>query len=344
MPVVLERGAKGIPVLAVQNALNQADASDPPLVLDGIFGPRTEAAVKAFQKREGLTADGDAGPLTLGRLFVGARPNTSVRVSPTQRLVHEPLHGRSAFGPPAGPPPPPPGVSLGTTGLLLRDGQLRSWFDAPAPFPTLSLSPLPPRLRLSPHLLLSAGVPLQRLPRLQVPGQSHTLRPDHNLVFEAELATEVSKDGVEFTAEAELMVPRAAPWFVPTVKLSTSPDGSQTAKLTFKTKLFELPLIKWDRLDISLMGEFKNSLSMPFHGGFETKDVFPKASSSVLFGPDLSFDIIRGRPNLQLFFDMRAGGAGTLSFKPGGVTGAFSGVLEGSAGLRLKFGLFGGGP
>jgi hypothetical protein len=342
MPVVIERGDKGIPVLAIQNALNQAEASGAPLVLDGIFGPKTEAAVKAFQKREGLATDGDVGPLTLGRLFVGARPQTSVRVAPVNRLV--PARANSPFAPPAGPPPPPPGVSLGTVGQLMRDGQLRSWFDAPTPFPALTLSPLPPRLRLSPHLFLQAGVPLQRVPRLSLPGQSHLLRPDHNLVFEAELATEVSKDGVEFTAEAELMVPRASPWFVPTVKIATSPDLSQTAKLSLKTKLFELPVIKWDRLDISLMGEFKNSLSVPFHGGFETKDVFPKATSQVLVGPDLTFDIIKGRPNFQLFFDMRAGGAGTLSFKPGGVTGAFSGVLEGSAGLRLKFGLFGGGP
>lgn len=39
-----------------------------PLVADGDYGPATRAAVSAFQRDQGLTDDGDAGPITLGRL------------------------------------------------------------------------------------------------------------------------------------------------------------------------------------------------------------------------------------------------------------------------------------
>ena len=37
-------------------------------ITDGIFGPETEATVKSFQSRQGLTADGIAGKETLDRL------------------------------------------------------------------------------------------------------------------------------------------------------------------------------------------------------------------------------------------------------------------------------------
>ena len=35
---------------------------------DGIFGPNTDKAVKAFQKAQGLSQDGDIGPLTWAKL------------------------------------------------------------------------------------------------------------------------------------------------------------------------------------------------------------------------------------------------------------------------------------
>jgi peptidoglycan hydrolase-like protein with peptidoglycan-binding domain len=39
---------------------------------DGVYGPRTRAAVKRFQRRNGLTPDGVAGPRTLAALGLGA--------------------------------------------------------------------------------------------------------------------------------------------------------------------------------------------------------------------------------------------------------------------------------
>jgi Putative peptidoglycan binding domain len=56
-------------VVALQNALNLRLNLTDPLVLDGDFGPKTEAAVRKFQKQEGLKVDGIAGPQTLGALF-----------------------------------------------------------------------------------------------------------------------------------------------------------------------------------------------------------------------------------------------------------------------------------
>ncbi len=62
----LKRGAKGAAVTALQAALNRWLEGQQMTLLqvDGIFGPRTEAAVRAFQKAQGLGVDGIAGPRT----------------------------------------------------------------------------------------------------------------------------------------------------------------------------------------------------------------------------------------------------------------------------------------
>jgi peptidoglycan hydrolase-like protein with peptidoglycan-binding domain len=56
---VLQRALQG----AVQIRLSAPDGS-----FDGVFGERTELAVRTFQSRQGLLVDGIAGPLTLGEL------------------------------------------------------------------------------------------------------------------------------------------------------------------------------------------------------------------------------------------------------------------------------------
>jgi len=68
-PGVLQRvGSRGDDVRIIQERLN-ALGQQPPLALDGIFGPRTEAAVMAFQRRFGLNPDGIVGPLTWAELM-----------------------------------------------------------------------------------------------------------------------------------------------------------------------------------------------------------------------------------------------------------------------------------
>src|SRR3954471_15110647 len=58
---LLRLGSTGPDVVRVQSALGQ--------VPDGVFGPRTDAAVRVFQGRNGLLVDGIVGPHTWGTLF-----------------------------------------------------------------------------------------------------------------------------------------------------------------------------------------------------------------------------------------------------------------------------------
>ncbi|MBE9070238.1 peptidoglycan-binding protein, partial [Leptolyngbya cf. ectocarpi LEGE 11479] len=62
----LKKGAKGDRVIALQKILKNKGFD--PGFIDGDFGNGTDAAVKAFQKSEGLLADGVAGSQTLSVL------------------------------------------------------------------------------------------------------------------------------------------------------------------------------------------------------------------------------------------------------------------------------------
>lgn len=62
----LQLGASGPAVVELQRLLQSAGLYG--AALDGKFGPMTDAAVRAFQRRHGLTVDGWAGPQTLAKL------------------------------------------------------------------------------------------------------------------------------------------------------------------------------------------------------------------------------------------------------------------------------------
>lgn len=58
----IKRGSKGEVVRMIQKKLGG-------LVVDGLFGPKTESAVKRFQRLNGLLPDGIVGPKTWPKLF-----------------------------------------------------------------------------------------------------------------------------------------------------------------------------------------------------------------------------------------------------------------------------------
>lgn len=66
---MLRVGSEGDEVKALQQALLGKGINCG--AADGIFGPKTEAAVKRFQEREGLAVDGIVGPMTMAAMGFG---------------------------------------------------------------------------------------------------------------------------------------------------------------------------------------------------------------------------------------------------------------------------------
>ncbi len=71
----LSKGAKGKPVALLQKALNKKGAK-PKLKEDSSFGPLTDAAVRAYQKKKKMKADGVVGPLTGFSMGISPRPKS----------------------------------------------------------------------------------------------------------------------------------------------------------------------------------------------------------------------------------------------------------------------------
>ena len=69
--VVVKRGDRGSAVRSIQQELG--------ITADGVFGAQTERAVKRFQRRHELEADGIVGPLTRGALGLKPFSSRSVR-------------------------------------------------------------------------------------------------------------------------------------------------------------------------------------------------------------------------------------------------------------------------
>jgi len=65
-PGTIRRGSTGTAVKTWQKALNALAGTK--LTVDGIAGPRTDAAIRTYQRYHGLVVDGAAGPATWTRL------------------------------------------------------------------------------------------------------------------------------------------------------------------------------------------------------------------------------------------------------------------------------------
>ena len=105
-PLVKRRATEIFPVRTLQQLLR---ARNHPVAVDGIFGPNTEAAVKAFQQSNGLTADGIVGSQTWPKLVVQVKQgSTGDAVRGVQEVMkfHDqsdgegpPIHVDGIFGP-----------------------------------------------------------------------------------------------------------------------------------------------------------------------------------------------------------------------------------------------------
>lgn len=67
-----QRGTKGPLAAAIQAALC---ADGQTIDIDGEFGPKTENALREFQKKNDLEVDGVAGPATYAKLLGGYTTN-----------------------------------------------------------------------------------------------------------------------------------------------------------------------------------------------------------------------------------------------------------------------------
>lgn len=82
---IYKQGDRGAVVKQIQRALKQAGYG---VADDGIWGPITTEAVKAFQKAKGLKQDGLVGPATLAMLGITATVNAVTPSAKTQTVQH----------------------------------------------------------------------------------------------------------------------------------------------------------------------------------------------------------------------------------------------------------------
>lgn len=80
----IRRGSKGEAVARLQHLLVELGYT---LAVDGDFGPRVEATVRSFQKKNGLTDDGIVGPNTWEELEEVAAEQGSDQLMPAEGVV-----------------------------------------------------------------------------------------------------------------------------------------------------------------------------------------------------------------------------------------------------------------
>jgi peptidoglycan hydrolase-like protein with peptidoglycan-binding domain len=92
---VVRRGHQEHPVRTLQHLLR---ARGHPVTVDGVFGPATESAVRAFQTSKGLTVDGIVGPQTWPALVLQVQKGSN---GDAVRGVQEEFQFRNLSGDPS---------------------------------------------------------------------------------------------------------------------------------------------------------------------------------------------------------------------------------------------------
>jgi len=119
---LLRLGSRGDDVRQIQTWLNMVRPEipgNPILAVDGIFGPITQAAVIAFQRRFGLASDGIVGPITWGELV------RQIQTPPPEPPTPTPPSTPPTSG---GRPFPGPLLRFGSRGEDVR--QVQTWLNA----------------------------------------------------------------------------------------------------------------------------------------------------------------------------------------------------------------------
>lgn len=93
-PFILKLGSKGPDVTKLQKRLKELGYYKGSA--DGDFGPGTDTALKAFQKRNGLTADGIAGKATVNRLYSNQAKKVAITAKPTAKTTPKPTKRATA--------------------------------------------------------------------------------------------------------------------------------------------------------------------------------------------------------------------------------------------------------
>jgi peptidoglycan hydrolase-like protein with peptidoglycan-binding domain len=183
MPTLLKRGSRGAAVKSLQQELNSVLRPSPGLSPDGVFGPKTESAVKAFQRQVGITVDGIVGPNTRQRLATSRPPvsqSNALRLGsrgPEVKRLQQLLNQKS----PAGPRLAADGVFGARTQRAVQNYQRHASLavDGVAgqqTFGSLESAPNAPRRPLDP--------PVVPTPQVPVGGGSHN-RPYYSGIVEA---------------------------------------------------------------------------------------------------------------------------------------------------------------
>ncbi|WP_197468190.1 peptidoglycan-binding domain-containing protein, partial [Fictibacillus phosphorivorans] len=82
---LLKYGSRGEAVKQLQQKLNATGLFT--LTVDGIFGKKTEYAVRDFQQRKGLSVDGIAGPQTFAKLAPAQQKPVQGKKKPSSKAI-----------------------------------------------------------------------------------------------------------------------------------------------------------------------------------------------------------------------------------------------------------------